>query len=136
MVKPDLTEAERLQMQNRSAKIEIEVKLLAQRKRRAIARGTAAHSIRLLETPRYAPGALGCSVREGKPVVGDGFTLRSVVKGGGKLKDPCSIVLEPHPSQRHYIVTEGSKVGFPLFFCVFQQENADNVPFFVDFNKK
>jgi glycine/D-amino acid oxidase-like deaminating enzyme len=28
------------------------------------------------------------------------------------------------------------KVGFSLFFCDFQQENAEIAPFFVHFNKK
>ena len=29
-----------------------------------------------------------------------------------------------------------TQVGFPLFFCDFQSENAEIAPFFVNFNKK
>ena len=37
---------------------------------------------------------------------------------------------------KNFDLNDDGKVGFPLFFCDFQSENAEIAPFFVHLNKK
>jgi CRP-like cAMP-binding protein len=95
--KSELTDDERDELELRHAQLRTERKALADRRSTARARSTAANSIRALQLssgPNAFPG--GC-------------TLRSLVRGGEGLLDPCSIVLEPYSSQRRYVVVEGCR---------------------------
>ena len=89
-----LTEKEQTQLKSRQAELKREQETLVERRRTAQARSTAAHSIR-----SFQPSAGTRADCKG--------VLRSLVRGGEGIVDPCAIVVQPHPSQRRYVVMEG-----------------------------